>query len=140
MKYFKAYELVDKEVYDKFGEDSLRFFDTRLLETLDWIREELGLPIYINNWKNWKGGIFFDERGLRHNRSDLVKPKKRIYLSGHVLGKAADFDVKGMTAQEVRDWLELNKERLPYPIRIEVGVNWVHIDVATLGKEKLEKF
>ena len=57
-----------------------------------------------------------------------------VYLSGHPLGKAWDFTVKGMTAQEVRDWLKTNQILLPYPIRVESDVTWVHIDVLEYGQ------
>jgi len=129
MKHFKMYELVDEKVYNLHGEASERFFDTRLLETIDKIREELKKPITINTWKHGGG---FSQRGLRHNMSQIVKSKNRIYLSGHVLGKAVDFDVEGMTAKEVREWIILNDNILPYGIRLEKNVNWVHLDVATI--------
>ena len=128
MKYFKMHELVDEKVYNLHGEASERFFDTRLLETIDLLREMLERPITINTWHN---GGRFSQRGLRHNRSDMVVNKKNIYLSAHMLGKAIDFDVKGMTAEEVRKWLMTNQDILPYGIRLEDNVNWVHLDVAT---------
>jgi hypothetical protein len=58
----------------------------------------------------------------------MVK-KYKIYLSGHVLGMAVDFDVKGMKAKDVRLWLIEHKSELPYKIRLEKNVNWVHLDV-----------
>jgi hypothetical protein len=56
----------------------------------------------------------------------------RPYLSAHVLGAAIDFDAKDMTAEEVRSWIYLNKSGLPYPIRLEQDVSWVHLDVVFL--------
>jgi hypothetical protein len=129
MKYFKAYELVDKQVYDKFGEDSIqRFFDPRLLKVILFIRDSLGKPITINTWH--EGGRF-SQRGLRTNMSPIVMIKHKLYLSGHVLGMAIDFDVKGMTAEEVRLWIIKHQKELPYPIRLESKVNWVHLGVDT---------
>jgi len=138
-KHFKIYELVSKQVYEKYGETSWQFFDPRLLMTIDWIRERLNKSITINNWE-WGGG--FSQRGLRENTSEIVRDKTNrdlIYLSGHVLGMAVDFDVEGMTAQEVRDWLEENKDELPYAIRLEKDVIWVHLDVRDTGV-KIYKF
>ena len=56
-----------------------------------------------------------------------------VYVSPHILGKAFDFDVQGMTAGEVRLWLAYNKDKLPYHIRLENYVNWVHMDVEDTG-------
>ena len=50
-------------------------------------------------------------------------------MSAHTMGKAVDFDVEGMTADEVRGWLAEHGAYLPYPIRVENDVNWLHMDV-----------
>jgi hypothetical protein len=60
--------------------------------------------------------------------------KGRMYLSAHVMGRAIDFDVKGMTAEQVRLWLVEVEDILPYKIRLENKMNgkqisWVHLDV-----------
>ena len=80
------------------------------------------------------------QRGLRCNLCSLVKAKTEagiLYVSPHLLAAGFDFDVEGMTAEEVRQWLVQHKEELPYPIRIEQDVNWVHLDVLTNSKEKI---
>ena len=132
-KHFKLYELVSPQVYKKYGETAWQFFDPRLLITIDWIREKLDKAITINDWQ-WGGN--FDERGLRCNMDPMMVEKTesgKIYCSPHPFGQGVDFDVEGMTAHEVRDWLEDNKEDLPYAIRLEKGVNWVHMDVRNTG-------
>lgn len=131
--YFKIYELVSRQVYQKYGQTAWQFFDPRLLETLDFLREKLAARIIINDWF-WDGNL--QQRGLRCNLDPIVAAKtnaRQLYCSAHCYGQAADFDVEGMTAQEVRDWL-LHTEDLPHPIRLEDGVNWVHIDVRNTGK------
>jgi hypothetical protein len=45
-----------------------------------------------------------------------------------VLGKAGDFTVHGLTAQEARSRIRNNAHLLPYPLRMEAGVDWLHID------------
>lgn len=130
--YFCIEELVDQEVFNRFGQYAWRFIDDKLIENLLFVRQELDKPITINNWK-WGGQ--FTQRGLRHNKSPLVINKKRPYLSAHMFGKAVDFDVKGMTAQEVRTWIITNSERLPHPTRLENNVSWVHMDVINSGKK-----
>ena len=52
-----------------------------------------------------------------------------MYLSPHPLGKGLDFTVQGMTAQEARSRIRNNAHLLPYPLRMEAGVSWLHIDV-----------
>lgn len=132
-QYFDIRELVSKCVYDKYGNDSWRFLDIRLLHALLIVRQWLNKPIYVNNWAWAKGNeAIFDERGLRANIDDIVKNKttnNRLYLSAHIFGKAVDFDVEGMTAGQVRRWIDKNKELFPFQLRIEDGVSWVHLDV-----------
>lgn len=129
--YFGIEELVDKTVYNKYGEKAWRFFDPRLIHNLWWIRTNIAKSITVNNW-SWGGS--FDERGLRTNISPLVKSKNRLYLTAHLRGAAVDFDVKGMSANDVRGWIKDNELNLPYPCRLERRLNgnfisWVHLDV-----------
>lgn len=131
--FFGIEELVCKDVYTKFGDKAWQFFDDRLLAMLLWIRENIGKPITVNNWAN---GGSFSQRGLRCNLCQLVADKTKkgqLYVSAHMEGTAVDFDVQGMTAQQVRQWLVNNKHRFPYPIRVEDDVTWVHIDMRNDG-------
>lgn len=135
-KYFKIQELVDEAVYNKWRSKAWQFIDLSLIESLLIVREGLGKPITINNWSY---GGRFDERGLRHNVSDMVINKTQPYLSAHMMGKAVDFDVKGMTAEEVRDWICDNEALFPHKIRLEhkmkdKPITWVHLDVFDYSK------
>ena len=127
-QYFWLTELVCPTVYHKFGDKAWMFIDEKAIVTLDWIRRTLDKPITVNNW--WDGGEY-DQRGLRCNLCSVVKSKtskNEVYLSAHILGRAFDFDVDNMDADEVRVWLALNKSKLPYNIRLEKDVGWVHLD------------
>ena len=132
--YFFIEEFVSKKVYQKYGEKAWQFMCPRLLHTLIIIREDIGKPMTINNWH--RGGNF-SQRGLRSNLSSIFMSKfkkGRMYLSAHVMGRAVDFDVKGMTAEEVRMYLKGMKDKLPYKIRLEHKmkgkfISWVHLDV-----------
>ena len=145
--YIKIYELVDRNVFNKFGDKAWRFFRTDLLETLLWIRTNIDSPITINNW--YSNGNF-QQRGLRHNLSAITEKKTKessIYLSGHILGAAVDFDVKGKTADETRKWLLDNEDNLPYSIRLEhlnlktkKTITWVHLDMLNDTKSKIYLF
>lgn len=133
-KYFKIQELVSEKVYQKYGDNAWFIFNTELLACLLLIRVGIGRPITINNWAN---GGKFDERGYRENISSIVSKKSendQLYVSGHVIGIAVDFDVKGMTAVEVRKWIIDNAEIFPCKIRLERSINgklinWVHLDI-----------
>lgn len=134
-QFFKLHELVCQHVFDKFGEGAWLFLNEEAVVTLDWMRRALGRKITVNNWKD--GGLF-DERGLRCIQCPMVKEKSDrgvVYVSAHILGRAFDFDVEDMTAGEVRVWLAANKNRLPYNIRIENHISWVHFDTLNTGNK-----
>jgi len=138
-RHFDLEELACPHVFKKFGEVAWQFFDDKLLMTLDLVRDQLG-PIYVNNWK--EGGEF-DERGFRCLQCSLVQDaikKGTLYVSPHMTGQGADFDVHGMDAGKVRLWLVANQIKLPYPIRLEKNVTWVHLDTRDTGKGKVSLF
>lgn len=132
-EYFEIHELVGPETFKKHGHRSWKFFSTDLLEALLITRKNIGRKITINNWF-WGGS--FSQRGLRTNLQNLFRQMTKslkLYLSGHVLGEAVDFDVDGMTAEEVRQWIIDNEELYPMRIRLEHKKNgkpitWVHLD------------
>lgn len=121
--YFQIRELVCGHTFSKWGERAWQFLDTNFLACLLIIRRDiLQAPMVCNHDEA-------DQRGLRCNRCGLVKDKSSVYLSSHVLGKAGDFTVRGLTAQEARSRIRSMAHLLPCPIRLEGGVNWLHIDV-----------
>lgn len=135
-EYFNIKELVCKHVYNKWKERAWQFLDDRLLENLLFIRQNINKPIIINNWENGK-----TQRGLRCNCCKLVTDNKdKVYLSQHIFGKAVDFDVVGMSAEEVRQWIKSNQDKLPHPCRLEKDVNWVHLDVMNNTSSKIIEF
>lgn len=133
--YFEVKELVCKHVYNKYGERAIQFLDSRLLETIVAIRKKIDKPIYVNNWDS-NGQL--SQRGLRCNLCSLVRAKSNaqtLYVSAHLQGTAIDFDVKGMTASEVRKWIQDHADVLPYPVRLEDEVTWVHLDLRNDGSK-----
>lgn len=135
-RYFDIEELICPHVYNNAALRVLAwdFFDPRLLETMYIIRNVLGRAVYVNNWAT---GGSLSQRGLRCNVCKLVAEKTALekpYISTHLQGTGIDFDVKGMSAQQVRDWIIKNQDILPYPIRLEDKVTWVHLDMRNDGK------
>ena len=144
-KHFKIYELVSEIVYNKYGETAWQFFDDRLLETLDAIREHFGKGMTINNWY-WKKlnndeDNVLDERGYRCNLDYLVwsKTKKNVpYCSQHMHGRAVDFNISKMSSNDVYDEIIRNRHKFPYIRRIENkkdATSWTHIDLANIEEE-----
>ena len=122
-KFFQVSELVCDHTYSRWGERSWQFLDTDYLRTLLVIRRDiLQTPMTCNH----EGA---NQRGLRCNMCELVREKKKNYLSSHILGKAGDFSVKGLTAQQARERIKENARLLPCNIRIEDKVTWLHFDV-----------
>lgn len=122
-KFFQIRELVCEHTHSKWGERSWQFLDTAYLHNLLVIRRDiLQTPMVCNHGNQL-------QRGLRCNRCGLVSQKDSVYLSSHVLGKAGDFTVQGMTAQEARQRIKDDAHLLPYPLRMEAGVSWLHFDV-----------
>lgn len=122
-KYFQIRELVCEHTLSEWGDRAWQFLDTNYLACLLVIRRDiLQLPMICNH-----DGA--NQRGLRCNLCQIVKDKDDLYLSSHVLGKAGDFTVKGLTAQEARSRIRNNAHLLPCPIRMEGGVSWLHFDV-----------
>ena len=122
-KYFQIREPVCEHTHSEWGERAWQFLDTNYLACLLVIRRDiLQQPMTCNRDEA-------TQRGLRCNLCQIVKDKDKLYLSSHVLGKAGDFTVKGLTAQEARSRIRNNAHLLPCPIRMEGGVSWLHFDV-----------
>lgn len=133
--YFDIRELVCNHVYERFKDRAWMFLSTELLHTLLVLRTEIiNLPMIVNT-------STMKQRGLRCNMCPLVQSKKYAYLSPHVLGKGIDFTCTGKTAEEIRLLIRDNADKLPYKIRLEKNVSWVHIDCYDQGfNNKITEF
>ena len=128
-------ELVPPEIWEKYKEQSVQFIDPKLPVIIEAIRVLCGnKPITLNNWQI---GGKFKYRGYRPPESSIGAKN-----SMHKKGKAADFTVKGMTAEEVRGIIRLNQVALIKLglTRIERAVSWVHIDLKLTGIDTLYEF
>lgn len=138
--YFSLDELVCEDVFNTYGERAWQFFDLRLLIMLDTIRDRIGKPIFVNDWQIHGQ---YSQRGLRCLRCDLVQDKimsNEMYMSAHCLGKGADFEVEGLVAEEVREWITAHANWWPYHIRLEKGTSWVHLDTFDYSENKVYLF
>jgi hypothetical protein len=123
-KRFKAYELVDRATYAKFGESAFMLFRHELLLLLDELSAAFpGKAITVNNWKS---GGSFDSRGLRTPTDPTGAP-----YSAHRLGAAVDFNVAGMASKAVYEYIMANPDKFPHARRIEdpaIATGWTHLD------------
>lgn len=132
--YFDIEELVCDHTFNRFGQSAWDFLDTDFLHCLLVIRRDiLKKPM----WCNGNGA---KQRGLRCNLCPMIKEKKVPYISAHIQGKAGDFTVQGMTAENARKLIMDNAAMLPCKIRLEADVNWLHFDVRDSGRDKVTLF
>ena len=131
-KYFKAYELVSNEDYEKMGDAKVwEIFDSGIIEAIDTIKEHFPHgTITINNWY-WGGD---------RNWSGLRTPHSPDYslTSMHSYGKAVDAVFSQYTAEEVRSFIVSNQRMFSKIKGIETDINWLHID--SRSREDLKLF
>ena len=127
-KYFKPYELLPPEVYTykmyNDEEEAYRVLNElmsyKLLVTMDVVRDIVGVPLIVNTW--FQGG---------NRKYSGLRPKNcsvGVEKSTHKAGEGVDSISNKKTAEQMRNDIEANKDKLPYPIRIEKDVTWLHID------------
>jgi Peptidase M15 len=123
-KHFAVVELVPPDIYQVMGEGAIILMDDRILRIADAVRDHFDVPVTINNWK--VGGQF-SQRGFR-----TVQQAGGAGHSAHFYGRAIDFDVQGLTADEVRKEILSNSSAGDFPLisGMEMGIPWVHLDCA----------
>jgi hypothetical protein len=132
--YFLVQELVSERVYILCGDMSIALIPLEELITVVTLRKELDRAMYINTWCFPKMKRF-DGRGYR----DLLEETGSLG-SQHRIAKGWDYDVVGMTAQEVRDFIIENQNKFPHIRRLEDGVSWTHHDSKCTNKNEIDLF
>lgn len=128
-KWFKLHELVSPAVYAHFGAFAWNFLDEGMKQDLDLLRELWGKPLTINNYA-WGGS--YKESGLRCNTDSIVRSKKTIYCSAHLMGRA--FDIKPEDLKDIPELykcVQLNYHKFKAISRMEnikYAISWVHVD------------
>ena len=152
--YFDPEELVSKRVYDSFKNKDEIYdkFNIKLKAVIVYLREEcFKVPFHCNNWKHYeeelktktvaqlekeKGIDIMEYRGYREPEYTLGAKH-----SQHREWNAVDLDVQGFTAESARLLIASRFiKNLPFDIRIESGVNWLHIDINNLLNRKIQFF
>lgn len=114
-KYFTVEELVSKEVYELLGDEAIKLFDPKALEVLEDVREILDVPLICNNWCS---GGSRDDCGYRDLKCSVGASK-----SAHKTGQAFDLVSNVLSANEMRNRIQLCAHMLRHNIRMEDGVN-----------------
>ena len=136
-KYFHIKELVCPHAYSGWGEKAWMFLTTEALYTLLVLRTLILKVPLVCNTKT------LTQRGLRCNLCEIVKDKTAknvLYLSAHINGTGWDLTSPKMSAEEMRNKIMQHADLLPYPVRIEKHVNWLHIDCYVIGNPRKVTF
>lgn len=140
-EYFKAWELVPPDVLKRFGDKALMFVNTRVIWTLDAMRQYFDKPVVVNTYRSGKLKTLigdFDERGLR-----TPATATGAAFSPHKRGDAADLNIMGIGVDEVRDEIlsHQNHPAFRFITRIEgVVTGWLHFDVVNTGSSQIHVF
>jgi hypothetical protein len=168
-EHFDLQEVVCPHVFYRYGIMAWQFRNPIQMKLMDWVRDRFG-PVFVNDWYEKyrdtdyikfiadkmihrqplipkdmpdRPKLMLSERGLRCNICDLYLEKTTkgiIYMSGHGLGDADDYNVQGRTAEEIRQDLIKNQKLIPFPIRLEKAKSWVHMDCEDAGIVKVDLF
>lgn len=133
-EHFDIREFVPKEIWDKFGEQSIWFVRKETVEFAEFLRNHFGKAITINNWHT--GGTF-NFRCLR-----TPSCTEGAAYSQHRFMNGFDFNVAGMTSDEVYDHILANQDEF-----MKAGMTtmenksmtkgWTHIDFRWTGLNKI---
>lgn len=127
-KWLELYELLPPEEYTladyenpKENQPGWYKLDERLLITIDVIRDIIGEPLICNTW--------FQDGSRRYSGLRSRNCKIGAFMSMHKEGKAADLICRKYTGEQMRQMIVENQDKLPFPIRIESNVEWLHFDL-----------
>ena len=126
-EHFSIEELVPEIVYQDRGLKAWALLDPRLIEAQDILRRRYG-PTFVNTWA--LSPALRQAYGLRTASGIRLATMAefRIY-SQHSFGRATDSLFQDTTAEEVRADLVAKPGIFPFPITLEDGVSWLHLDV-----------
>lgn len=131
-KHFTIKEFVPYSIFQKYGEQSLLFMDSRIVEAMDLIRDHFNKPVRINDWAT---GGNFQWRGFRNSVCREYLPS-----SQHSFGRAIDFNVEFIPAETIRQTILDNSDKFFMISAMEKDVPWVHIDCRNLDNASMLLF
>ena len=136
-KYFDIKEVVSPHVYAEYGDDAIQFLNSEAIDVLENIREILDVPLICNNWN----------AGGTRRYCGYREPGCGVGAVGgyHYKGSAFDLVSTKMSAAEMRNKLEEDKDLLIRPIRVEKWdgdeeITWLHFDLGNTKGQKIYFF
>ena len=131
MKYFELHELVDKETWTKLGSKSIWMLNEKAVKGLEALREAIAKPITVNNWY-WGGNL--ENRGYRS-----IYSTTGAKFSQHRVGNAFDINVKGMSSDEVNEYIQKNYHKFGITTLEDKSFTptWTHIDFRNTQQKEL---
>ncbi len=133
-EHFDVREFVPKEIWDKWGVNSIWWVNPKLVELAELIRNHFNASVTINNWHT---GGSFNWRGLR-----TPSCTEGASLSQHRFMNAIDINVGGKNSDEVFDEIFKNQGKF-----MTIGLTtmedksmtkgWTHLDCRNTGKKEL---
>lgn len=118
---FDLKEFVPKAIHKELGDKAVILLDPRIPVLAQKIRTLFKRPLYINDW-HIDGR--FEWRGYRP-----VFYEKCAKYSQHFFGRAIDFNIEGITPEEVQDYLIKNAAKLGITGIEKNTIGYTHIDV-----------
>jgi hypothetical protein len=133
-RHFDLHELIPPKVFKLRGRTGWELLDTRILVTIDNLRDLYG-PITINNYY-FKHGGDREWSGLRTQDSPYYSP-----FSQHTFGRAMDCVFHNCSADSVRKAIlkDINNPMFQYINALELDTNWLHVDVRNCNRIKAFK-
>lgn len=138
--HFYLDEFWDKLTYITYDKETLmQKLNMEFIEDLEKLRNDLDVPVTINNW--WNRGIY-QWRGARNENSSVFSEHSmhtcRVSHVQEVL-QAVDFSCP-IVSMDVRKYIIQNHLNYPSFKRMEDGVSWVHVDTKECGHEGIYLF
>lgn len=129
--HFPPEEVLNRLGFRLLMQKNVLVMDTKLMDKLEELRADIGLPILINH-----DGMTLRGFRTQEEEKELYKNTKQVepLLSMHTLGKAADITVKEMRIEE----LAARAKKIGFT-GIGMYDTFVHVDVRTLiGDDKIQ--
>lgn len=129
-KNFTLEEFINPNDFAEHKEASIELIDPKIIQIAQFIRDDTGLAVTINDWHT---GGKFKESGLREQNTKTGSKK-----SAHKTGHAIDVKIKGWGGKEWYEYVKKNAKKL-YQLgarRIEdksLATTWLHIDTKEHG-------
>lgn len=130
-------EFVNPDTYKRFGIDSRRYLRTEIINISQYLREQTGLSITVNNWA--VGGQY-KESGLR-DVNTVIGAKYSAHKFGAgadlKIGKMSSFEMVEVLIEHEQALLKLGLTRYENPEATQGNTDWMHLDCLWTGSDRL---